>query len=72
MRYVPDGIWPVQVNGWGVLSIFLLTLLLASVTRQVILRRWLSKVSIGEWITSRVIGGPPPCCLQAFSAFPDR
>jgi len=72
IRYVPDGIWPVEVDGWGIAAIFLTTVVLAFAVGQLLSRRLLSFVNVKRWITPKEIGGAPSAWLEAFSNFKDR
>lgn len=72
VRYAPDGIWPVQVDGRGVAAIFALTIAMGFVVGQIISRRWLASVNWGRWMTPNEIGSPPSTWLRAFAAFSDR
>lgn len=72
VRYNPDGIWPVYVNGWGVLAVFLLTLTLAYLGGILLDRQFFARINWGFWLTSKTIGGPESAWLQAFSENADK
>lgn len=72
VRYAPDGIWPVEVDGWGIVAIFLITVAMSFTVGQVLSRGLLSRANIGRWITPKEIGGAPSAWLGAFSNFKDK